>query len=68
LALELCKPQQEYDALAALLSAIWENLERVHAELAELIRKNDDRFREEEFGPEGDSCLPVDFISKIGII
>lgn len=46
---------QDGPALEKLLSIHHGKLAALHAELAELIRKNDHRFIAEGFGPEGDS-------------
>lgn len=50
---------QDLSALNALLSLSRENIERLHAELTELIRKNDYRFRDEPIGAEGDAWRRV---------
>jgi hypothetical protein len=43
------------DAYAVLLAISRKQLEALNAELAEFIRKNDYRFRDEGFGNEGDA-------------
>lgn len=52
LALEAAQTPAGFEALLTVHRA---KLESLHAELAELIRKNDHRFIAEGFGPEGDS-------------
>ena len=42
-------------ALEALLTTSHDKLSALHLELAEIIRKNDYRYRDEAFGPEGDA-------------
>ena len=56
--LRLClKAVQDSATCEKLISIHREKLEALHAELAELIRKNDYRFMKEGLGKEGDSWL-----------
>jgi hypothetical protein len=48
---------QDVASCEKLIAIHREKLEALHAELAELIRKNDYRYIKEEFGKEGDSWL-----------
>lgn len=54
LALGRVSQAESYTALVEAQKSVWQ---RLRADLAEFIRKNDHRFRGERFGPEGDAWL-----------
>ncbi len=56
MALDAVRKEETFAALVAAQQAAWE---RLGAELAEFIRKNDYRFQHEKMGPEGDSWQRV---------
>ena len=56
---QACKHVRNGAALAKILKVEVEKLEKLHAELAEFIRKNDYRFMIEGFGPEGNAWRRV---------